>query len=151
VVQIWPGLFTLVYTQISPGYIWTILYMCVAVSVTCLKLQNLYLQYQESGCLAKLQKLCMTRRHTVQWPVSDKTHMLPQAWLYFRLLVEYWNARWLNLYTVPAELDNSTQFIWILITMFFQNERLGNRRNEILIYVLPCLHPNLIVWWVVPK
>ena len=26
VVQIWPGLFTFVYTQISPGHIWTTLY-----------------------------------------------------------------------------------------------------------------------------
>jgi len=26
VVQIWPGMFTLVYTQISPGHIWTKLY-----------------------------------------------------------------------------------------------------------------------------
>jgi hypothetical protein len=26
VVQIWPELFTLVYIQISPGHIWTILY-----------------------------------------------------------------------------------------------------------------------------
>ena len=30
VVQIWPGLFTLVYTQISPGHIWTTLYNSLA-------------------------------------------------------------------------------------------------------------------------
>ena len=29
VVQIWPGLFTLVYTQISPGHIWTTLYIVI--------------------------------------------------------------------------------------------------------------------------
>jgi len=29
VVQIWPGLFTLVYIQISPGHIWTTLYVAI--------------------------------------------------------------------------------------------------------------------------
>jgi len=32
VVQILPGLFTLVYTQISPGHIWTILYFIIMTS-----------------------------------------------------------------------------------------------------------------------
>ena len=33
VVQIWPGLFTLVYKQISPGHIWTTLYMLTLLTL----------------------------------------------------------------------------------------------------------------------
>ena len=36
VVQIWPGLFTLVYIQISPGHIWTTLYVGVGWNSVCL-------------------------------------------------------------------------------------------------------------------
>ena len=76
VVQIWPGLFTLVYTQISPGHIWTTLYNWVH-SLDNKVTHILNARYSNQFCRQIFRK--MLKHHnpykSVQWQPSCSMRM----------------------------------------------------------------------------
>jgi hypothetical protein len=87
-VQIWPGLFTLVYTQISPGHIWTTLYnVSITLGVTHSKSQSR--SGAKNFCLARFSHFIFLRRPAMRFIMI----CLMQLQLKFSWVVKYLSKR----------------------------------------------------------
>ena len=82
VVQIWPGLFTIVYTQISPGHIWTTLYIYIYIYIYIYWYYILaYIQHNRNFSLENYLYLLPYRKYIPLWENEELPSTMSISWI----------------------------------------------------------------------